>query len=54
MVPEAAAPSLLPSGSVGPVVQPDGHSVLADAAPEAVAPGQPGPPAVNPLWPSAA
>ncbi|KAI4805122.1 hypothetical protein KUCAC02_009752 [Chaenocephalus aceratus] len=37
VVPEAAAPSLLPSGSVGPVVQPDGHSVLADAAPEAVA-----------------
>ena len=54
LVPEAAAPSVLPSGSFGPVAEPAGESLLADAAAEAVAHGQPGTPAANALRTSAA
>lgn len=54
VVPKAAAPSVLPSGSVGPVAEPAGVSVLANATPEALAHGQPGTFTVHPLWTSAA
>lgn len=54
VVPGTAAPSFLSSGSVGPVAAPARLSVLADAAPEALAYCQPGTPAVHLLWTSAA
>lgn len=50
----AAAAAILPSGSFGPVAEPAGVSFLADATPEALALGQPGPLTVYPLWSSAA
>lgn len=49
-VPRDAAASLLPSGSAGLVAKPVRLSVLANAAPETVAHGQSGPPAVYLLW----
>lgn len=54
VVPGAAAPSILPSGSVGPVAEPAGVSVLAHAAPEALAHRQPGTLTVHSLWTSVA
>lgn len=54
VVPGAAAPSILPSGSVGPMAEPTGVSVLANATPETLAHGQPGTLTVHPLWTSAA
>lgn len=54
MAPGAAAPSILPPGSVGPVAEPAGLSVLAHTAPEALAHGQPGTLTVHLLWTSAA
>ena len=53
-VPRAAAPSFLPSGSVGPMDEPARVSVLANATPDALALGQPGTLTAHPLWTPAA
>lgn len=54
MAPGAAAPSVLPSGSVGPVAEPAGLPVLVSSPSEALAHGQPGSLTVHSLWTSAA
>lgn len=54
VVPGAAAPSFLPSGSFGPLAKPARVSVLVNAAPEALADGLPGTITVHPVWTPAA
>lgn len=49
-LPGAAAPSVLPQSSAGPMPEPARWTVLVGSAAEAVAAGQPSPPTVHPVW----